>query len=858
MEIVLEEQRERRVMLEPTWVKNALAACSSAEELSAMKSLLDKGQRGPNAPGCMTSQLVEDVHGEHDALAPALTGTESTGSNASLEAGIVPGYSNAALASLCQRREYAVSAPNASFSRYFIRQGLVAEETELMELFRAMSGRQPTAFRVHTSEMHGRAAAEILSDREGIEPLKWLPSACGAFVMQDSQDVPHSMLLSNRQLLRSLANEKLISFQSTSSMLPVLLLDPKPGESVLDLCASPGSKTSLIVDYMSAPIDEESPGRSKAAQRRYGCVLANDISPSRSRTLAQRLQNVCPSVAVTQLQGLFFQNKPVIDGGVRYDKILVDVPCSGEGRMRRDAMSWRMWHPLRAAEFVPSQLQLLRQAIDLCAPGGTVVYSTCTLNPIENEAVVAAVLRDGASELVKPPRTLREKSGWKFSQGLRHWLVPSHSGGFFRTLQEAEAKEGATITVPKELFWHEECEGIYAALESCCLRVMPHLNGGAEGFFMAAFRKLSVAKTQRPLPSEPGSRGVNPVKNTKAEGSEKKGSVYCGSIVNETLLHARGVVRLTAQNTLVQRSLGGFFCNSVPQLEMFLSKHQLCAAWRESQGLLLVSESAWSHLGAISPPSQHGGLLDLGITVVDAATGHLTEAGAFHLRPHATSRVLHLPLPELQWLLSSHVIKVQELQEDPTLKARCAIAGLDVASNGHNALKQHGPPLWAAEVMKTIGESDGNFIVCCTASSVEGIYVQERGGKVSSTAGLLSICIPVVVRRTPGIELHICLSHDATQRCLAVIGRVIGHAKRMNKFGAQRGRLQLGGQFNVSSVMAKNDLEGRRPTIQQQQRQLLVSQPAVSPPHLGRSKNSSTCSPLVGQEVDEGRNYFVI
>lgn len=74
---------------------------------------------------------------------------------------------------------------------------------------------------------------------------------------------------------------------------------------------------------------------------------------------------------------------------MRFDKILVDAPCSGEGTLGKDHQQWRLWHPRQSFQFVVSQLNLLSTAIRCCEAGGVIVYSTCTLNPIENEAVVA-------------------------------------------------------------------------------------------------------------------------------------------------------------------------------------------------------------------------------------------------------------------------------------------------------------------------------------------------------------------------------------------------------------------------------------------------------------------------------------
>ncbi|RNE98146.1 tRNA (cytosine34-C5)-methyltransferase [Trypanosoma conorhini] len=816
VEVVVAQKQQ--LTIEPSWVKNALAACHTPEEIRVMEALLSRHRRlvgggaaAAEAGEAAGQQLTSAAQRDDALLPPSLQdGKDDVGElhDTSL---LAAGYSNMALATLRQRRDQVVTAPNASFLRYFVRQGLVQDEAELMQLFKALRGRQPVGFRVHTSQVHGKAVEALLRDRPGITPLSWLPPMCGAFVMSDAPEIPHNVVLSNRQLLRALANERLISFQSTSSMLPVLLLDPRPGEAVLDLCASPGSKTALILDYMTGIAS------SSGAPLESGCIVANDAIVARRHALAQRLRGVSPKIAVTQIQGQHFPVQPVAAGGARYDKVLVDAPCSGEGRMQRDVMSWRMWHPLKAMEFFATQVALLRRAVESCAAGGCVVYSTCTLNPLENEAVVSTVLADGGVELIRPPPSMTANSGWHFSRGLPRWLVPSRAGGFLHTFAEAEAKgERASV----ELFPPDGNAGVQAALETCCLRVLPHRNGGAEGFFLAALRKLQHGSA-RFAPSSP-----------KRIVREETTAVSGGHLAADSILHTCGVVRLSAGNMLLQRHLGGFFNDSATQLEGFLTKCGLCAAWKESQGLLLISESCWGHMRAIpsvtasSSSSSAAALLDVGIVAIEAATGGLTESGAFHLRPYATSRVLPLPLSEVQWLLSHQVLKLSEMQEDPKLLARRIVGGVARVDEEAATAQRQTPLQWVARAFAAIGSREGNFIVGCLPPPAP---VDLHTG--SHADGLASLSIPVLLRRSSaGVELQLSLSQDARQRCLAVIGRALAHSRRSGATTAalEQEHMQMGARYNTSRTMDSAGLEGRPLTAQRQHRHLYSSVPPVS------------------------------
>ncbi|CAD2221638.1 hypothetical protein ADEAN_000917000 [Angomonas deanei] len=143
----------------------------------------------------------------------------------------------AALRQLQRHRESLSVSPNQSFSRYFVRQGIVKDEGELQSLVRHMRER-PTEIgvRVHGSHPHA-AAAHVLLQRSTIKPAPFPVE--NAYVMNCGPEVPHSQLLADRQLLQSLTREGVVSYQSLSSMLPVYFLQVQEGERVLDLVCRP-------------------------------------------------------------------------------------------------------------------------------------------------------------------------------------------------------------------------------------------------------------------------------------------------------------------------------------------------------------------------------------------------------------------------------------------------------------------------------------------------------------------------------------------------------------------------------------------------------------------------------------------
>lgn len=156
--------------------------------------------------------------------------------------------------------------------------------------------------------------------------------------------------------------------QDPATLLAVRELDPQPGQTVLDLCAAPGGKLSYIAQLM----------------RNQGCLVAHDTSPDRLKLLLEncaRLGLTCVSTVAPQPSTLF-------------DRILVDAPCSNTGVMRRRVdLRWRV-QPDEIERLQAVQLGLLRQAAPSLRPGGRLVYSTCSLEPEENQDVVSRFLSE--------------------------------------------------------------------------------------------------------------------------------------------------------------------------------------------------------------------------------------------------------------------------------------------------------------------------------------------------------------------------------------------------------------------------------------------------------------------------------
>jgi 16S rRNA (cytosine967-C5)-methyltransferase len=168
--------------------------------------------------------------------------------------------------------------------------------------------------------------------------------------------------------------EGMFYIQDPSTLLAARELGAKPGESVLDLCAAPGGKTAVIAQMM------ENRGR----------IAAQDRDSSRLALIREN----CTRLGVTIAEPSIPPTGILVNPGKKFDRVLVDAPCSNTGVMRRRVeLRWRV-RPEEVERLRAAQLELLRQAAPRLKPGGTLVYSTCSLEPEENGAVVQSFVAE--------------------------------------------------------------------------------------------------------------------------------------------------------------------------------------------------------------------------------------------------------------------------------------------------------------------------------------------------------------------------------------------------------------------------------------------------------------------------------
>lgn len=212
-----------------------------------------------------------------------------------------------------------------------------------------------------------------------------------------------------------------IYVQEAASMIPPLVLKPKPGEIVLDMCASPGSKTTQIAAMM----------------KNKGLIIANDYKGDRLQPLGINLQRSgLTNSIITLMHGSSFHN-------FQFDKILVDAPCSGTGTIRKSLKTIRIWNSSMISKISRQQKYLLENAFNNLKPDGELVYSTCSLEPEENEGVISSLLNKYENAKVvkvklpglKTSPAVLEFQGENYnkqvSYALRIWPQDNDTEGFF-------------------------------------------------------------------------------------------------------------------------------------------------------------------------------------------------------------------------------------------------------------------------------------------------------------------------------------------------------------------------------------------------------------------------------------------
>lgn len=326
-----------------------------------------------------------------------------------------------------------------------------------------------------------------------------------------------------------------ISRQEVVSMIPPLLMDLRPGMTVLDMCASPGSKSAQLLEMLHVgeesrvrkvlrefakedglDLGDETKEEAEAdleadpsdAGRATGLLIANDADYKRGHLLVHQLKRLSsPNLLVMNHDATQFPSiklpstDPNSNKGnyLKFDRILADVPCSGDGTARKNANLWKDWQPGSALGLHITQIRILVRALQLLKVGGRVVYSTCSMNPVENESIIAAAIeRCGGLDNVEIVDSSDQLDGLVRRPGLKSWKIMDKSGKIWNSWEEVEnfTKESKDGVTPGRLVpsMFPDPNGTTLPLERC-MRIYPHLQDTG-GFFITVLEKKAEFKAK--------------------------------------------------------------------------------------------------------------------------------------------------------------------------------------------------------------------------------------------------------------------------------------------------------------------------------------------------------------------------
>jgi len=544
----------------------------------------------------------------------------------------------------------------------------------------------------------------------------------------------------------------LLTRQEVVSMIPAALLDIQPWHKCLDLCASPGSKTTQLLEGLhssqsgvgywesqaagAGDMDMPPPPTDPAAgadnddgaawmDAPTGVVVANDFSPARAYLLvrrcaalglatsrliiavhaAQRFPNTVPPMCSSGNGGSSGEGR--YPAG-QYDRVLCDVPCSGDGTLRKNPESWASWGPDYGTSLHVLQMRIALRGLALLRVGGLMAYSTCSFNPVEDEAVVAELLRRcrGAVELVDASGllpSLRRRSG------MSSWTVMDDDGMLYPTYADSQAAavSPARRAQYRPSMWPRQAQPEEHRAEeppplSRCLRFMPHLQDTG-GFFVAILRKTA------PLPGPPGDAD----KAQRRSGAGSSAGCPAGGATSPGDSHSarQAHVPVDEERLAALKRLFGLKGKRWQRLAKRLF-------WRVGGGahrsITYVADSLNEEfLSTPGAPRMKQVMVGSKLLLWEAQHGRhllrLTPEGAELLRPLASRRVFALAPPELAELLRrvNSAVPLRSLSE----AAARAVARREA---------EPGPCIWALE---------GDASV-----AVPGELLADGGGRVASAA----------------------------------------------------------------------------------------------------------------------------
>uniref|UniRef100_A0A4W6FK02 tRNA (cytosine(34)-C(5))-methyltransferase n=1 Tax=Lates calcarifer TaxID=8187 RepID=A0A4W6FK02_LATCA len=590
---------------------------------------------------------------------------------------------------------------NKLFEHYYKEQGLVPDG-EFEQFMEALREPLPATIRITGYKSHAKEILHCLKEKyfkdiqeleidgqkiEAPQALSWYPDEQAWHTNMSRKIIRKSPLLEKfHQFLVSETESGNISRQEAVSMIPPLLLKIEPHHKILDMCAAPGSKTAQLIEMLHSDMDVPFP---------EGFVIANDVDNKRCYLLvhqAKRLNSPC--IMVVNHDASCIPTLQIDSDGKKdilfYDRILCDVPCSGDGTMRKNIDVWKKWTTSNSLHLHGLQLRIAVRGVEQLAVGGRMVYSTCSLNPIEDEAVIAALLEksEGALELADCSADL---PGLKWMPGVTSWKLMTKEGQWFSDWSEVPSSRHTQIRPtmfppkdPEKLFFVVNKVWTTYGLSFPKLGLSQNSSSQTLMFNSAAQTAVSpAALTPTDAPRLPESA------ETEGEGPEGKVVIIYGNISSLLCLF----FLFSRPPPLKKMRLFGykedpfvFLTEDDPVFTTIQSFYDLSPGFPKLNVLTRTHEGKKRHLYMVSKElrnvllnnSERMKVINTGVKVWSRNSDgeefgcafRLAQEGIYTLQPYIRSRIIRVSVEDIKVLLTQENPFLSKLEDDAHAQAK--------------------------------------------------------------------------------------------------------------------------------------------------------------------------------------------
>uniref|UniRef100_A0A3Q2X6T7 tRNA (cytosine(34)-C(5))-methyltransferase n=1 Tax=Haplochromis burtoni TaxID=8153 RepID=A0A3Q2X6T7_HAPBU len=572
---------------------------------------------------------------------------------------------------------------NKLFENYYKELGLVPEG-EFEQFMEAMREPLPATIRITGYKSHAKEILHCLKEKyfkdiqeleidgqkiEAPQPLSWYPDEQAWHTNMSRKIIRKSPLLEKfHQFLVSETESGNISRQEAVSMIPPLLLKIEPHHKILDMCAAPGSKTAQLIEMLHADMDVPFP---------EGFVIANDVDNKRCYLLvhqAKRLNSPC--IMVVNHDASCIPTLEINSNGKKdvlfYDRILCDVPCSGDGTMRKNIDVVRSHLSYNTGML---QLRIAVRGVEQLAVGGRMVYSTCSLNPIEDEAVIAALLEksEGALELADCSADL---PGLKWMPGVTSWKLMTKEGQWYTDWSEVPSSRHTQIR--PTMFPQKDPEKLASFHLERCMRILPH-HQNTGGFFVAVLVKkapmpwnkrypkvlhLKHSHTMPPFCPPPHAPSPGDTPHLPPEGSTGK--------VERNMMMTPSSPPYSNINACFLFSSRSFYDLSpdFPKLNVLTRTHE-----GKKRNLYMVSKELRN---VLLSNSERMKVINTGVKVWSrnsegeefGCAFRLAQEGIYTLQPYIRSRIIRVSVEDIKVLLTQENPYLSKLEDEAHAQAQ--------------------------------------------------------------------------------------------------------------------------------------------------------------------------------------------